>query len=94
MSMYCRNCRQAKRYAPGSIFCVFFGIILREDHRCNHGRKIWDAKLFDYRTREREETGIPEDGGGAAGNMPGILPGPEEREGFPGVEGGEEWREG
>lgn len=32
--MICKNCPEGRRYANGSVNCIMYGIIIREDHEC------------------------------------------------------------
>ena len=32
--MKCRECAEGKQYAEGSVWCIKYGIIIREDHEC------------------------------------------------------------
>lgn len=72
--MRCRDCTAGKRISRNGrrcVFCRMYGMILREDHECT--REGW--KTYEYIGGEDgEETGLLEDGGGAAGEVPGIFP--------------------
>ena len=64
--MRCRECAEARQYMRGSVWCVQYGIILREDHECTReGGKRRDGAEGDGE-EFREETELPEDGCGAA----------------------------
>lgn len=91
--MKCRNCPAGRRITRNDhrcVVCIVYGMILKEDHECQ--REGWRdfERDEDHREERDEKTGIPEDGGGAAGEMQGFLSGPEERRGFSEMEGGEE----
>lgn len=30
----CKKCRESRRYAPGAVYCVKYGMIVRETHSC------------------------------------------------------------
>lgn len=82
----CGNCGDAKRIGGGSCWCLLFGIFIREDHEC----KYWKERVIngedgqtgsgDDHQRGQDDDGseIWEDGGGAAGEVPGVLPEPGE----------------
>lgn len=91
--MKCRNCPAGRRITRNDhrcVVCIVYGMILKEDHECQ--REGWKnyERDEDHRAERGQETGLPEDGGGAAGEMQGFLSGPEERGGFSEMEGGEE----
>ena len=90
--MRCRDCpagRKIRRNDHKCVVCIPYGMILKEDHECQ--REGWKdfERDEDHRAERGEETGLPEDGGGAAGEVPGVLPEPGKREGLSGVEGQE-----
>ena len=91
--MICRVCPAGKRITRNDhrcVICIPYGMILKEDHECQ--REGWRdfERDEDHREECGEKAGLPEDGGGAAGEVPGFLSGPEERGGFSEMEGGEE----
>ena len=32
--MICKNCPEGRRLAAGTIYCVWYGMTIREDHEC------------------------------------------------------------
>lgn len=78
--MICRDCPAAKRITSERIECIQYGMILLWSHECD--REGW--KDYEQYVRDREVigegTGFHEDGGGTAEAVPGVLPGPGERE--------------
>ena len=64
--MKCRECRQARRFAQGSVFCLIYGMIIRDKHEC--GRKGGEPRGRDDSDSEeqREGAGLHEDSSGAA----------------------------
>ena len=87
--MRCRDCAEGKPFAAGSYFCVMYGMIVREKDKCTR-------KGARRRERDEGDSGqVPEaDPAGdvgrvPAGEVPGVLSGSGEREGFPGMEGRE-----
>lgn len=88
--MTCRECPKGRRMANRAVWCIPFGMFIREDHECT--REGWKIDVGDTGDGEglREEAELQEDSGGAFESLSGILPEPGEREGFPGMEEGEE----
>ena len=73
--MKCRDCHQARRFGEGAVFCVIYGMIIREDHECTReGWKIHDED-DDQRGESADETEIQRGRGGAAGAGAGVLSG-------------------
>ena len=87
--MKCRECARGKRFAEGSVYCILYGMIIREGHECERAGFLQRGRDEDHGPEDGDETGIRQDGGGDPGGVPGILPGSGEREGVPGVEGRE-----
>ena len=55
--MTCKECRNMKPFAPGSVYCLLYGIIIREDHEANlKGCEASD----DHGGDERKESGDDE----------------------------------
>ena len=74
--MKCSECGNGRRFAAGSVYCRVYGMIIRKDHECRlKGAKQRDRDE-DHGADIGEETGLPEDGSGFAGTVPGVLPGP------------------
>lgn len=64
--MKCRNCPEGRRFAKGSVNCIRYGMIIRENHECGlEGGRRHDGDQ-DHGEEKREETGLQEDGRGAA----------------------------
>ena len=79
--MICRFCPAAKRIKRNEhrcVVCIPYGMILKDDHECT--REGWKGyvRADDHGDGFGEETGIQEDSGGAAEEVPGILPEPGE----------------
>lgn len=54
--MICKECRKAKRYAIGSMFCPLYGIIISENHEgSREGCK--DEGEYENLPAEEQETG-------------------------------------
>lgn len=65
--MICRDCPEGRRFAQGSVYCIRYGMIIRENHECRlEGGKRHDGGAADHGKGIREETGLQEDGCGAA----------------------------
>lgn len=89
--MICKNCRKAKPHAPGSMYCILYGIIISEKHEGNLKGCEWDIGPVNFRRENESGAEIQGDGSGTAGGMPEVLPGDGERTGVYGME--EEWPE-
>ena len=76
MAIACWECDFAfRRSRSGLIYCVVYGMVLPEDHLCiREGAKKRDGDGCDRIGRIESEAELSEDGGGAAGEVPGILP--------------------
>ena len=82
--MKCRDCRHGRAFASGSVNCILYGMILRAEHECTLEREIWIHDDSESGSEGKAE--IRNDGGGDAGEMPGVLSESGERGGIPGVE--------
>ena len=62
----CRECAESRRYAEGSVWCVHYGMIIREEHECTRegGRLREDGDQGGEMQGETEDQ--PGDGEGAA----------------------------
>ena len=90
--MICRECQEGRRYAEGSIFCTWYGIIIRENHECSReGGKRHDGEPGGDRENNTNRAELQQNGGNAAGGMPGVFQRTSERASVFGVE--EEWPE-
>lgn len=89
--MICKNCPVGRRYAAGSIYCLLYGMIIRDDHECTREGGKRHERYEGDPGEERKETGLQEDGWDAADSLPGLLSGAGERSGIYGLE--EEWPE-
>ena len=89
--MICKGCPEGRRYAAGSVLCTLYGMIIREDHECyREGGKRHDRDGSDGRDgTDRAE--LQQDGGDAAGGMPGVLQTAGKRTSVFGID--EEWPE-
>ena len=82
--MLCKECDHARRFNGSGIYCVFYGMILREDHRCT--REGARKREYHHSEGSERETEIYENGGGTTGEVPGVLHGSGKRAGIPGME--------
>lgn len=82
--MKCRDCRHGRAFASGSVNCILYGMILRAEHECTLEREIWIHD--DSESGSEGKTEIRNDGGGDAGEVPGVLSESGERGGIPGME--------
>ena len=64
--MKCRECVQGRRFSAESVYCVMYGMIIREDHECT--RKGGQRRERDEGdgAEMRGGTEIHEDSSGAA----------------------------
>lgn len=87
--MICKECKKAKPFAIGSVYCLLYGIIIDEKHE---GNLEGCDREYEYpRGGNGEGTEVQGDGGGAAESVPGVVQGPWQRESVFGL--GEEWPE-
>lgn len=91
--MICRFCpagRRVNRNGHRCVFCRLYGIVVLEGHECT--REGWKdyERNYGHAADIGEETELPEDGGRIVEIVPGILSGPGEREGFPGMDADKE----
>ena len=84
--MTCKECRKAKRFAPGSMYCLMYGIIIREDHEGNLKGCEDDDGDPDLCRKSTDGTEIQGQRGGTADELPGVLPEAGERGSIPGME--------
>ena len=73
--MICKDCPEAKRFAPGSVICLFYGMIIREDHNCTLERGRKHERDGNYRERGENGSGLQEDGRPDTGCVPRVLSG-------------------
>ena len=71
--MKCWMCAEARRFTDESVYCVMYGIIISRTHNCERKGARLRGPDDDRRRDGENETGLPEDGGGLAGKVPGIL---------------------
>lgn len=89
--MICKNCPEGRRYAAGSIYCILYGIYIRENHECiREGGKRHDGDADNGRGSQ-DRTEIQDNSTGAAGGLPGVVQKPGERTSVFGLD--EEWPE-
>ena len=84
--MTCKECRKAKPFAPGSMYCLLYGIIIREDNEGNLKGCEDDDGYPDLRRDGTDGTEIQSQRSGAADELPGVLPEAGERGSIPGME--------
>ena len=63
--MICKDCPEGRRFAEGSVYCILYGMIIRETHICTR----------DGGNRHEGESNHGGDGVGAVPEMPGLLRG-------------------
>lgn len=87
--MTCGRCPEGRKFAEGSVNCIYYGMIIRAGHICTRERGRWHDAAGDHGERGEGQAEIQEDSRGAAGAVPGVLSGSGKREGVPGMEGRE-----
>ena len=77
--MICRDCPEGRRYAKETVYCIQYGMIIREDYECLPERRKkhepGGGGAADLRGGREKETGLHDHGSSAAGEMPGVLSG-------------------
>ena len=63
--MTCAKCPEGRRFSDDGIYCVHYGIILRDRHECTLERGREHDRDDDHGEEQREEAGQQEDGCGA-----------------------------
>ena len=87
--MICKECRKAKPFAIGSMYCLLYGIIIDEKHE---GNLEGCDREYEYpRGGNGEGTEVQGDGERIAGRSQGVLQGPWQSASVFGL--GEEWPE-
>ena len=66
--MNCKNCPEGRRFAKGSIDCLLYGMIIREDHECTRegGKRHETDGTAGDGPDIREGTELSENSSGAA----------------------------
>lgn len=73
--MKCKQCGQGKRFAHGSVYCIHYGMIIREDHECTgEGARIRERERdADHTGDISQQAGIQENEWDAINRIEGIL---------------------
>ena len=64
--MKCRDCAEGRRFSAGSVFCLQYGMIIREDHDCTQKGGRLRERDEDQRGESEDKAEIPGERGGAA----------------------------
>ena len=89
--MICKLCPEGRRFAGGSVYCLLYGIVIREDHECcREGGKRHDGEFAGELRDGENGAGLSEDSGHAAERMPDVFQRAGERADIFGLE---EWPE-
>ena len=64
--MKCKDCAEGRRFSAGSVFCVQYGIIIRDEHECTREGGRRRERDEDQRGEGEDETEVQRDGRGAA----------------------------
>ncbi len=71
--MKCKECAEGKRFADGSVYCIHYGMIIREDHECTReGARIRERDA-GHPEDIKQQAGIPENEWDAINRIEGIL---------------------
>lgn len=71
--MTCRRCPEGRRFANGSTFCRFYGMMLRDDHECTRERGKEHERNGYFRHEGYDGPRVRENGGWFAGGVPELL---------------------
>lgn len=64
--MICKNCPEGRRFTEDSVNCILYGMIINANHECRlEGGERHDGDQ-DLSQGSEDETGLSEDGCGAA----------------------------
>ena len=66
--MKCKDCREGRRITARKVMCITYGMIIGAEHEYTRkgGRRHESGGDEDHGESQREATGIPKDGSGAA----------------------------
>ena len=65
--MICKECPEGRKFARGSVSCIRYGMIIRENHICRlDGGKRHDSPDDDHGERGEDGAEIQHDGTGTA----------------------------
>ncbi len=72
--MICRNCPEGRRYARGSVECLPYGMIIREDHEgTREGCAEIEERIAAGDYADNQATELPEERWPDFDDLPGIL---------------------
>lgn len=72
--MICKECPDGRRFAEGSILCLLYGIIIREDHEgTRKGCEENERRAADQLRGGEGKTELPEDEWDAIDSMPELF---------------------
>ena len=64
--MKCRDCPEGKRMTVRKVMCILYGMIISAEHECTREGGRRHDRDENHGEKQREETGLQKDGGGAA----------------------------
>ena len=64
--MKCKDCAEGRRFSAGSVYCIPYGMIIREDHECQQKGGRPRERDEDQREPGEDEAEIQGERGGAA----------------------------
>jgi len=74
--MKCKNCPEGRRFARGSVNCILYGMIIRENHECiRKGGKQHEgtAAAADHGDDGEHSAELWDDGWAAVDGVQGLL---------------------
>ena len=72
--MICKNCYEGRKFAEGSILCLLYGIIIREDHEGTRKGCEEVGEAADNMRDGQREAELSEDEWDAIDSLPGVFP--------------------
>ena len=73
--MICKECPDGRRFAEGSILCLMYGIIIREDHEgTRKGCEEVGLEAANNMRDGQREAELSEDEWDAIDSLPGVFP--------------------
>lgn len=72
--MKCRECPEGRKFARGSVECLLYGFIIREDHEgTREGCAEIEERIAAGGYADNQATELQEDGWDAIDSLPGFL---------------------
>ena len=71
--MKCRRCPEGRRFAAGSVNCILYGMIIREDHEGTREGCLQHDGAEAGSNADNQEAGIPEERWDDIDRLQGLL---------------------